>query len=360
VHAVGDRAIIVEGCKYLSYRLKNTLQPIDIKKCLLLSCERGVGQILGRRRGPDRDRRVRGLREKLRVGTSDLLLERRKQGRFQDPATDLRAGARKRGDVVDIELAEHLIDARAQLRSIDEFAEGGGGRRETARDADAFGGEMSDHLAKRGILAADLRQIGHAELVEPHHSLLFSHPAVSLNHGREPDRALRQRQILAWRVHQRRNCVGRWPERPPMQDARQQGGGSKSGAAAVGALVGAGYVLGRTGLDLDTHEAVIGQHRRLTIGPLVLAAHGSAQAAVQIGMGFLEIADDFEVDALDLRQIDLLHMHESKQLAHGLRHLAPAFVSRAAALRDADLSPELLLVQSQTTSDLARVQDSIE
>ena len=59
-------------------------------------------------------------------------------------------------------------------------------------------------------------------------------------------------------------------------------------------------------------------------------------------------------------KIDLLDMDESQQLAHRLGHLASAFVARAAALRDADLRPELLLIQSQTAPDFARIQDSVE
>jgi len=77
-------------------------------------------------------------------------------------------------------------------------------------------------------------------------------------------------------------------------------------------------------------------------------------------MRFLEVADDFEVDALDLRQVDLLDVHETQQLAHRLGHFASAFIARSAALRHADLRPELLLVQAEATADFARVEHSIE
>ena len=74
----------------------------------------------------------------------------------------------------------------------------------------------------------------------------------------------------------------------------------------------------------------------------------------------LEIADDLEIDALHLRQIDLLDVHQTQQLAHGLRHFATAFVPRAAALRDADLRPELLLIEPQPAPDFARIEDTVE
>src|SRR6185295_1018495 len=91
-----------------------------------------------------------------------------------------------------------------------------------------------------------------------------------------------------------------------------------------------------------------------------LTPRGAAQAAIQIGMRILQVADDLEIDALYLRQIDLLDMDEPKQLAHGLRHFAPAFVARTAALRNADLRPELLLVKTQAPADFARIQHSVE
>ena len=64
--------------------------------------------------------------------------------------------------------------------------------------------------------------------------------------------------------------------------------------------------------------------------------------------------------ALDLREVDLLDVDEPQQLAHRARHLAAAFVARAAALRDADLGPELFLVQAEPTPDFARIQHAVD
>src|SRR5688572_14709167 len=81
--------------------------------------------------------------------------------------------------------------------------------------------------------------------------------------------------------------------------------------------------------------------------PLAMAAaHRAPQAAIEVGMRFLEVADDLEIDALHLREIDLLDVHQPQELAHGLRHFAAALVARAATLRNADLRPELFLIQT--------------
>src|SRR4249920_3012344 len=125
----------------------------------------------------------------------------------------------------------------------------------------------------------------------------------------------------------------------------------------------------RAGMSVGWQRQVdgIGGRQRLEtgrnvrgIGPRAAALYGAAQRSIQIGMRRLEIADDFEIDSLDLRQVDLFDMHESQQLAYGLGHFASALVARAATLVDADLRPELLLVEPQTAPDLARIQDTVK
>src|SRR5206468_610475 len=66
------------------------------------------------------------------------------------------------------------------------------------------------------------------------------------------------------------------------------------------------------------------------------------------------------VDALHLRKIDLFHMNKAQQLLDGARHFTPTFVTRSPALRDADLRPELLLVEAQPATYFARIEDPIE
>src|SRR2546422_790558 len=47
MHAIGDRTIVIEGGKYLFYRMKNIIYTIDIKECFLLSRKGSVSHILG-------------------------------------------------------------------------------------------------------------------------------------------------------------------------------------------------------------------------------------------------------------------------------------------------------------------------
>src|ERR1700694_3734990 len=57
---------------------------------------------------------------------------------------------------------------------------------------------------------------------------------------------------------------------------------------------------------------------RLAVGALVLAARRAAGVPIEIGVRFFKVVDDFEVDALHLRQIDLLDVHQPAELGHRL------------------------------------------
>src|SRR2546427_12260688 len=70
--------------------------------------------------------------------------------------------------------------------------------------------------------------------------------------------------------------------------------------------------------------------------------------------------DVCEVSAFSVRKIALVPVHQPQWLAHRFGHIAPAFVARAAALGDADLRPELLLIQPEPAPDLAWIQNAVK
>ncbi len=102
-----------------------------------MTSERGLGQILGRRRGSDSPGSLGIASRQRRVGLADCLLERRRQRRGRDPAPDLGARVGERADVVDIERREPRGDARTELVVREEFAKRERGGREAARDANS-------------------------------------------------------------------------------------------------------------------------------------------------------------------------------------------------------------------------------
>ncbi len=140
---------------------------MDVEEGLLLAGEGGVRQVLGGRRGAHREAAL-ALGGDLLVGGLDLGLELGREGQLHDPLADLRAGLGQRIDVIHVERIERGIDAIGQAIVGEELAIGLGRGRETTRDTYA-GGQLADHLAERGVLAADLLDVGHAQFVEGDH-----------------------------------------------------------------------------------------------------------------------------------------------------------------------------------------------
>ena len=76
---------------------------------------------------------------------------------------DVRAVVR-RAKALFLDFFETFIDPLAELAAGEEFAERVGRGGEAARDPDARTGEGGRHFAQRGVLAADLRQVGQTQI----------------------------------------------------------------------------------------------------------------------------------------------------------------------------------------------------
>ena len=101
------------------------------------------------------------------VGRADVGIQVGLQRGIDHPAADLRAGGDQGVHVLDVERGQAVVDALVQGVEGDELAEGVRRGGEAARDRDAQVGQLADHLAERGVLAADLGQVGQAEFVQP-------------------------------------------------------------------------------------------------------------------------------------------------------------------------------------------------
>ena len=159
VDAIGDRAVVVERREYLSYRLKYIIYTIDIKKCFLLTGERGIGQVFGGRRRAHGKRRVRRAdRVSAAYAAPMASASAGCSGASRDPAADLAPGLGQRVERRSTSSAAQAIARSGASRSLlaEEVAKGRGRRGEAARHPDAGAGELADHLAQRRVLAADL------------------------------------------------------------------------------------------------------------------------------------------------------------------------------------------------------------
>ena len=97
---------------------------------------------------------------------ANIRLELRLDRRVDDPLPDLLARFGERLHVVDVERFETFGDAFGQVVVMQEVTESQRRGGETGRHAHASFSELTDHLAKRRVLAADNLHIGHPQLLK--------------------------------------------------------------------------------------------------------------------------------------------------------------------------------------------------
>ena len=169
VHAVGDRAIVVQRGEDFLECVDDVIGTADIEEGFLLAGKRGIGQVFGGGRGAhgDGDIRAAGALAKLRIGFAHGLVEFGDQGGFNDPAADFGTGRGQFGDVVDIQRGQAILDALGKPALRDELLECRSGGGIAARHGNAELAQVADHLAERGVLATDLAKIGQAQRIQP-------------------------------------------------------------------------------------------------------------------------------------------------------------------------------------------------
>src|SRR5256885_1789531 len=98
------------------------------------------------------------------IERTNLLLEIHWKWRLLDPRPYLLAARGEGRDIVGIEAFQPLVDPLTELAGSEEFAERVGGGSKAAGDPDARIGKGGGHFAQRGVLAADLRQVGQTQI----------------------------------------------------------------------------------------------------------------------------------------------------------------------------------------------------
>ena len=163
VGAVRNGTVVEQRRKHVPHRRNDVVEAADVEISLLLACERGVGQVLGGRRRAHGDRDVVAAGQAL-PGFPDLPFQFCGQWCLADPAPDIAASGRQRGNIVHVEAIEALRDAISQAVLCEKLPVRIRRGCEPVRDTDAQSVEIADHLAERGILAPDKLDVAHAEL----------------------------------------------------------------------------------------------------------------------------------------------------------------------------------------------------
>ena len=140
---------------------------LDVEIRILLAGEARRRQVLGGRRAAHGETHLLAvLLLKLAVGIQNLGGQVVGEPGAVDDLTGALAFARQRGDVGGVEVVELGMQTVPGAGLVQHVAIGLGGDGESVRDADALPGQLLEHLAQRGVLAADERHVVDADLLE--------------------------------------------------------------------------------------------------------------------------------------------------------------------------------------------------
>ena len=140
-----------------------------VQEGVLLSGEARGGQVFGGGRRTHRDvhRVVPELLRQLGVGGGHLLDHLCRPACTEDRVADPVRAVGEVGDVAGVQSVEGVGDDTLEGRGAHELTVGIGGQREARRHAHAEVGQLGEHLAEGGVLAADEVDVVHADLGQP-------------------------------------------------------------------------------------------------------------------------------------------------------------------------------------------------
>ncbi len=125
VHAVGDRAVVVEAGEDLLHLDHHVVLAGDVEEGFLLAGEAGIRQILGGRRRAHRHGHVAAavLVAQLAIGDADVAVQPGLQRGADHPVADVLAGIGQGGDIVDVQRRQTVENALVQVVVGDEVLE---------------------------------------------------------------------------------------------------------------------------------------------------------------------------------------------------------------------------------------------
>ena len=170
MHAVADGAVVVQRGKHLFHLVQHVFDADDVQESFLLTGKRRVGQVFGGGRGAHREAGLVIARAQRGKTLAHGLFKIRREGLGFDQRTNLCARFGQRPHVFGVERVEHGVDLVVQpvvgQKHAKRMRRGG----KAGRHAHAFGpgGELRNHLAEAGVLAANGLDIAHAQVFKRH------------------------------------------------------------------------------------------------------------------------------------------------------------------------------------------------
>jgi hypothetical protein len=183
VHAVADGTVVVEGGEHLLHLVQHLVDAVHVQKGFLLASERSVGQVLRRGRRAHGKAGVRVARRQSRELFTDGLLQIGRERLGLDHGADLGAHLGQGAHVLGVEGGQLGTDLVGQAVVGQEFAEGvrRGGK---ARGHTHALGQLRDHFAEAGVLAANRLDVGHSQVFKRNDQ---GGRAEKCRHGKAPE-----------------------------------------------------------------------------------------------------------------------------------------------------------------------------
>ena len=168
VDAIDDAAVGEQRGEALTAGLEQVVGAGDVEVGLVLAGEARGRQILGGRGAAHGDGDIGSvlLFERL-VGGCDALAHRLRAGGGVDDPAGLGGVLREQREVGDVEVVQQRAQRRPGVGRLQGFVIGLRGQREAVGNADALRTEFVIHLAERGVLSADQRDVVIADALEP-------------------------------------------------------------------------------------------------------------------------------------------------------------------------------------------------
>ncbi len=168
VAAVADRAVGEQRGLTAPHGIDQHLLAAHVEVGVVLAGEAGGRQVLGGGRAAHRDAEILAeLRLERAPGRAQLLLDRRRHRSAVDDLSRARAGPRQGVGVALVEPVEQRVQFGPDAGSVERVAVGLRGDGKAVGHAHAQPRQALEHLAERGILAADQRQVGERQLAQP-------------------------------------------------------------------------------------------------------------------------------------------------------------------------------------------------
>ncbi len=113
VHAVRDRAVVIQRCEHFADRMQDVVDALDVQESLLLAGERRIRQVFCGGRGAHRETAF-AFGGKFCIVRTNLVFQALRQRRFDDPAAYHASGFGQRRDILHIQRNQRLLDAFVQ------------------------------------------------------------------------------------------------------------------------------------------------------------------------------------------------------------------------------------------------------